>query len=309
MTAVSPTEPGKFASPAGTVNPFFSASAVRCLLPKPVHSARSPHAVLAEKDRLVLADAAARVPHPHDRGPRPHPPRAVAPAGADIADHRTRLLIAFSNKAVSRWLIAPLEAAYPPIPELTQSSPVPAELAACRYIVVLGGGHGDMPGLSATNKLSTSGLGRLIEGVRLARALPDATVIFSGPSDGRGETHARVLARAAESLGLAAHRIRLIETAHDTEDEAQAVKAIAGDGKVALVTSAWHMPRAAGLVPQSGRRRAALPGRLPRQTQPRFSLDRLFVGFRFSRPQYVRGTRIHRLFLGLAAGQGLNAAA
>jgi uncharacterized SAM-binding protein YcdF (DUF218 family) len=112
------------------------------------------------------------------------------------------LLIAFSNKAVSRWLIAPLEAVYPPIPELAQPSPVPAELAACRYIVVLGGGHGDMPGLAATNKLSTSGIGRLAEGARLARALPDATVIVSGPSDGRGETHARVLARAAESLGL-----------------------------------------------------------------------------------------------------------
>jgi uncharacterized SAM-binding protein YcdF (DUF218 family) len=162
------------------------------------------------------------------------------------------LLIVFTNKAVSRWLIGPLEAAYPPIPELTQLSPVPAELAACRYVVVLGGGHGDMPGLSATNKLSTSGLGRLIEGVRLARALPEATVIVSGPSDGRGETHARVLARAAESLGLAARRIRLIETARDTEDEAHAVKAIVGDGKVALVTSAGHMPRAAGLFRKAG---------------------------------------------------------
>jgi uncharacterized SAM-binding protein YcdF (DUF218 family) len=167
------------------------------------------------------------------------------------------LLIAFSNKAVSRWLIAPLEAAYPPIPELTQSSPVPAELAACRYIVVLGGGHGDVPGLSATNKLSTSGIGRLAECARLAQALPNTTVIFSGPSDGSGETHARVLARAAESLGVPARRIRLIETARDTEDEAQAVKAIAGDAKVALVTSAWHMPRAAGLFRKAGV--AALP--------------------------------------------------
>ena len=32
MTAVSPTEPGKFASPAGTVNPFFSPSVVRSRL-------------------------------------------------------------------------------------------------------------------------------------------------------------------------------------------------------------------------------------------------------------------------------------
>ncbi len=162
------------------------------------------------------------------------------------------LLIAFSNKAVSRWLITPLESAYPPIPELAQSSPVPVELAACKYIVVLGGGHVDVPGLAAANKLSTSGFGRLGEGVRLARALPDATVIVSGPSDGHGETHARVLARAAESLGLDARRIRLIETARDTEDEARAVKAIAGSGKVALVTSAWHMPRAAGLFRQAG---------------------------------------------------------
>ena len=162
------------------------------------------------------------------------------------------LLVAFSNKAVSRWLIAPLEAAYPPIPELTPASPMPADLAACRYVVVLGGGHGDTPGLSATSKLSTSAIGRLAEGVRLARALPEATVIVSGPSDGRGEMHARVLARAAESLGLAPRRIRLIETALDTEDEAQAVKAIVGDGKVALVTSAWHMPRAAGLFRKAG---------------------------------------------------------
>jgi hypothetical protein len=32
MTAVSQTEPGKFASLAGTVNPFFSASAVQAHL-------------------------------------------------------------------------------------------------------------------------------------------------------------------------------------------------------------------------------------------------------------------------------------
>jgi len=169
-------------------------SAVHCLLPRPVRCARSRHAFLAEKDGFILADAAARVPDPHDRGARPHLPRAAAPAGRILLTTGLALLIVFTNKAVSRWLIGPLEMAYPPIPELAQSSPVPAELAACRYIVVLGGGHGDMPGLSATNKLSTSGLGRLIEGVRLAQALPEATVIVSGPSDGRGETHARVLA-------------------------------------------------------------------------------------------------------------------
>lgn len=39
----------------------------------------------------------------------------------------------------------------------------------------------------------------------------------------------------------------MIDWARDTEQEAQAVRSIAGRGPVALVTSAWHMPRAAGL--------------------------------------------------------------
>jgi uncharacterized SAM-binding protein YcdF (DUF218 family) len=60
-------------------------------------------------------------------------------------------------------------------------------------------------------------------------------------------SHAEILARAAISLGVAADRIHLIDTARDTDDESRAVKAIAGDDPVALVTSAWHMPRAEAL--------------------------------------------------------------
>lgn len=171
------------------------------------------------------------------------------------------LLVLMSNRGISRWLIRPLEAVYSPVPELAANQPLPSSLAGCRYVVVLGGGHGDTTGLSATGKLSASSLGRIVEGVRLAQALPQATLIVSGPADGRGATHASVLSQAAVSLGISASRIRQIDFARDTEEESQAVKALLGaqSAEVALVTSAWHMPRAAGLFRKIGVRIVPCP--------------------------------------------------
>lgn len=157
------------------------------------------------------------------------------------------ILLVLSQPIFSRWLLAPLESIYPPIPEVTPGQTLPQPLAHCQYIAVLGGGNADTPGLAAIDRLSTSALGRISEAVRLARLLPNATLILSGPSEDGGMPHAEVLKAAALSLGVAPSRIRLIETAHDTEDESRRIKSIVGDAPVALVTSAWHMPRAAGL--------------------------------------------------------------
>jgi len=155
------------------------------------------------------------------------------------------LLLFFSNNLASIRLLRPLESVYAPIPEFIPAEPPPAALVACQYVVVLGGGHADMAGLSAVNKLSTSSLSRLTEAVRLLRELPAARLIVSGPAARDHPSHASILARAAESLGVDPGRIQLIDTARDTEDESRAVKAIVGDAPIALVTSAWHMPRAA----------------------------------------------------------------
>jgi uncharacterized SAM-binding protein YcdF (DUF218 family) len=156
-------------------------------------------------------------------------------------------LLGFSYKAVSRCLILPLESRYAPIPELAQ--PPPPALAGCQVIVVLGGGHGGSHGpLPACSKLSDSALGRLVEGVRLARLLPQSILVVSGPSDGAGgETHASVLTAAACSLGLPPQRVRQIDQARDTEEEAEAVARLFPKHKIALVSSAWHMPRSAAL--------------------------------------------------------------
>jgi uncharacterized SAM-binding protein YcdF (DUF218 family) len=164
------------------------------------------------------------------------------------------LLLLFSNKLVSRWLAHPIEAKYAAIPELAAGAPLPPQLAACRYVMVLGGGNGNSPGVCALGELSSSALGRITEAVRLLRVLPEAKLVVSGPHDDQGhvETHAVMLARAAMSLGIDEHRIVLVEQAHDTEDESHAAAAVIGDKPFVLVTSAWHMPRSVALFRSAG---------------------------------------------------------
>jgi uncharacterized SAM-binding protein YcdF (DUF218 family) len=160
-------------------------------------------------------------------------------------------LLIFSNKAISAWLVRPLEARYAAIPEL-KADAIPRELAACRFVVVLGSGNGNLPGLSATNEMSGSGLARITEAVRLLRHLPEARLVVSGPAEGRNPAHAVVLARAAESLGVDLSRVSYIDQARDTEEESLAVKTIVGEAPFALVTTAWHMPRSMALFHHIG---------------------------------------------------------
>jgi uncharacterized SAM-binding protein YcdF (DUF218 family) len=167
------------------------------------------------------------------------------------------LLLLFGNRAVSLRLAGALEGRYPAVPELPERGALPPGLPACRYVVVLGGGHADVPAVAALDKLSTASRGRIAEGVRILRVLPDARLIVSGPGEPGEPTHASVLAAAAVSLGVDPGRILMIDQARDTEDESHAVKAIVGDEPVALVTSAWHMPRAESLFVRAGVR--ALP--------------------------------------------------
>jgi uncharacterized SAM-binding protein YcdF (DUF218 family) len=161
------------------------------------------------------------------------------------------ILVIFSNSLVSTALLGPLEARYPAVPEFSAGAG-PGRLAGCRYVVVLGGGNSDSPGLPASSLLSSFALGRLVEGCRILRELPGARLIVTGPGRHGHPTHAARLAAAAESLGVPASRIDMIGTARDTEDESHAVAALAHGARVALVTSAWHMPRAAHLFRKAG---------------------------------------------------------
>src|SRR5205814_3400389 len=103
------------------------------------------------------------------------------------------------------------------------------------------------PNRSSLNLLSRSAQARLTEAVRILRHLPDAKLLLSGPAVGKWPSHATMMSRAALSLGLDEKRIELIEQVRDTEDESLAVKNKVGAEPLALVTTAWPMPRAVAL--------------------------------------------------------------
>ena len=163
-------------------------------------------------------------------------------------------LIVCSNAGVGTWLVRGLESRYPAQPVFSATTPPPAPLARCAYVAVLGGGHSLTAGWPANQQLSDSALARIVEGVRIARQLPGARLIVSGPPDSPdgGRSHASLLSEVAVSLGVPAERIIEIDTARDTEAEAAAIASITHGTPVALVSSAWHMPRALALCQRQG---------------------------------------------------------
>ncbi len=181
------------------------------------------------------------------------------------------LMVVSSNRQVGLWLLRPLEQQYPPIPEIAVGAELPEKLAACRYIVVLGGGHTDTLSLPSTSKLSSYALGRITEAVRLAWLLPDAKIITSGPAYEELPSHADILGSAAVSLGVDRCRFEFTETGRDTENEALMIKEMIGDAPFALVTSAWHMPRAMALMRQVGLNPLACPTDFHARTNDRFT--------------------------------------
>lgn len=169
-------------------------------------------------------------------------------------------LLVTSNRGVGTALVSVLERRYAPQgPDAARAQP----LASCRVIVVLGGGHADTQELSANNRLSSSALARLAEGARLAHALPGASLWVSGPgADAEKPTHASVLRQGAVSLAIPPERIVELVEGRDTAGEAGAVRRRLGGPAaepIALVTSAWHMPRAVALFRKAGVRVVPCP--------------------------------------------------
>jgi len=166
------------------------------------------------------------------------------------------VLAVCGNRGFSTALTLSLENHYAPAPA---ADALPEKLRSAGFVAVLGGGHGDAAALPAGQRLSPSARARLVEGVRLALALPESWLVVSGPHErdstpGPGSaassppSHARVLADAAVELGFPRARIVEIDTARDTAEEVAALRRLAGDDGVALVTSAWHLPRAMKLA-------------------------------------------------------------
>jgi len=156
-------------------------------------------------------------------------------AGKVIVSLSTGILIIVSLPVSSQWLNISLEREYSPIHE------VPRNLD---YVIVLGGGHLSDPYLPPHQQLSAPSYYRIMEGLRLMRANPGATLLLSGYGGSDPVSNAKISSIVARQNGIPEGQIRLFETAQDTAEEAALMASIIKKHRSALVTSASHMPRA-----------------------------------------------------------------
>jgi len=138
-------------------------------------------------------------------------------------------------------MLAPLESRHPAHPPLSRID----------GIVVLGGGEdAERSALHGQVQLN-EGAERLTEGLRLARANPDARLVFTGGSGsfrdafGGGLSGAEVAGRFWTELGFG--EALLEGSSRNTAENARATFALVAptEGETwVLITSAFHMPRA-----------------------------------------------------------------
>jgi uncharacterized SAM-binding protein YcdF (DUF218 family) len=163
-------------------------------------------------------------------------------------------LVLLLIEPVAAALVRPLEATYPPLlaDTTSASATLPDGSPAPRWVVVLGGGHGDNRSLAPIHQLSAPSLVRLAEGIRLQRLLPESKLVLSGGGDGAATTEAEMLAAAGASLGAPAERMVLESQSCDTIDEVRELRAVVGEERFVLVTSATHLPRAMAMFRRAG---------------------------------------------------------
>lgn len=156
------------------------------------------------------------------------------------------LLLTLSLPVTSWLLLRPLELEAGPYAD-------PARLSAygVRYIVVLGGSArlGERRG---ADRINGAGMFRLIEGIRLWRAVPGSRLVLSGGRFLPGPTGAGAMAQVAYELGVPPDAVILEGKSWDTEDQAKAMARILRNEPFALVTSAGHMARALYLFRRQG---------------------------------------------------------
>lgn len=153
--------------------------------------------------------------------------------------------ILISTPLIPTLLLDSLESRYEPFyPEVMTEE----EKNVDYNIVVLGGGHGYDDRLPANSLLSLQALARLNEGVRLYQQLPNSTLILSGYSASDRIPNAVMLRDTALLLGVDPLRMKIIPEPANTFEEAKYYSERFENGSpVILVTSASHMPRAAGV--------------------------------------------------------------
>jgi uncharacterized SAM-binding protein YcdF (DUF218 family) len=145
-----------------------------------------------------------------------------------------------------------LEDKYHPITDLRAVRDV-------RWIVVLGGGHVSSPDVPVNSQVGASSLFRIIEAMRLLRAIPESRILFLGGRTFDAVSQAAISGDVALTLGVVGDQISLEEHPRTTAAEMSCVHQIVGAERFVLVTTAIHMPRAIMLASEHGLRAIPSP--------------------------------------------------
>jgi uncharacterized SAM-binding protein YcdF (DUF218 family) len=157
-------------------------------------------------------------------------------------------LLVLSTTPIGRWSLGVLEDRFPQ-PKL--EGPVAG-------IIVLGGGLSPEGSKAVGHAQLNDSVERITQMVALARAYPEAKVIFSGGSGAvfrQDVREADYVPDLVRSLGFDPARIVLERESRNTWENAVESKKIMQprEGETwLLVTSAWHMPRAVGCFRAAG---------------------------------------------------------
>ncbi len=173
--------------------------------------------------------------------------------GAALSLGALALCVVIGAAPVHNLLLRPLEARF--------ASPPPV-LGALEGIIVLGGAEAVFETREWRAPQLNDAADRYLAAIALARAHPEAVVLFAGGGaqvSPKGE-EAEIARRLFLAAGVAPERIVLENRSRNTVENARNARALAPEvltGDWALVTSAFHMPRAVGTFCAAGWRRIA----------------------------------------------------
>jgi uncharacterized SAM-binding protein YcdF (DUF218 family) len=157
------------------------------------------------------------------------------------------------NPIIADFLLKPLEGRRPPGQQVEAAGkaavPRPVDL---QWVVVLGGGVIADPGLEPLSQLSYASLARLVGGIEIYRQMPGTRLLLSGGQVFGPVAEAEIMGRMAQRLGVGAQDLVLETASQDTEAQARIIKALVGEKKFLLITSAAHMPRSLAFFHKQG---------------------------------------------------------
>ncbi len=186
---------------------------------------------------------------------RPYTGRALVVLGSV-------LLYAASLPDLADLLIRPLESYAPPYSGTAERVDA---------VVVLGSGVCDLSWVPAPAAPTGTALERLVEGVSIARSLKVPLVISGGTGEiaGCDVREADAMADRAVKLGFPRRSMVIDDRSRNTLENAEAVSRLLSGRTVVLVTSAFHMRRAAAMFRKQGFTVVPAPTAYLARTRPR----------------------------------------